>query len=117
MTRFIAHSTFGLVAAIGLFVTPSDANAQYRGGASVGVTYANPNFGISFGYGQPQVYRPAPVVVAPLYYPAYSPGYPVYAPRPIAPYPGTLHYTPYRGWHTHGPVPAPHYGHGHGGRY
>ena len=117
MTRFIARSTFGLVAAIGLFAAPSDVKAQYGGGTSVGVTYANPNFGISVGFGQPQVYRPYyPTVVAP-YYPVYSPGYPVYAPRPVGPYAVTPHYTPYRGWHTHGPVPAPYYGHGHGGRY
>jgi hypothetical protein len=114
MTRFIARSAFGLVAAAALVAIPAEAKAQYVSNG-VGVRVVTPGFGLNVGFGQP-VYRPGPVVIPA--YPAYS-GYGYY-PRPVAP--ATLHWTPYRGWHTHGPYYGPyyphsHYGHGHGHRH
>jgi hypothetical protein len=99
----------GFIALTLALAAPSTSNAQpyYSGGYS----YWNaPRYNYSSYYGN-SWYGGYSAPSYGYYNPGYSSYYRSY--RPAIVHPETLHWTPRRGWHTHGHIHVPHRGHYH----
>jgi hypothetical protein len=107
----ISFAALGLVAACLVLSAPSVSNAQHRHGhrghrGHRGHDYhSHRDFGYR-GYSRFDGYRGFD-------YGGYGYGYR----RPAVVHPEYFHWTPYRGWHTHGHIHVPHRGHYHIYRY
>jgi hypothetical protein len=114
MFKFVSFTALGLLAVCLTLFAPSASHAQYYGSGSYG-GYGLRGYG---GYGYPgssgfgyRSYRYSNYGYGGYGYGGYG-----YGRRAIV-HPERLHWTPYRGWHTHGHLHVPHRGHYHTYRY
>jgi hypothetical protein len=114
MSRTLSFAAIGLLAAFLTLSVPSVSHAQsYSYGYG---TYPNESYS-GYGYRSYGNFSYSGYGGYPgLGYSGYS-GYGYGSWRPAIVHPEYLHWTPRRGWHTHGHVHVPHWGHYHYYRY
>jgi hypothetical protein len=105
MSRILSLTGLGLLAACLTLLAPANSQAQsYNYGSYPGYDYGySRSYGGGYGYGGYQYGWNNPYR-----YRGYG-----YAPRPAIVHPEYGHWTPRRGWHTHGHIHVPHRGHYH----
>lgn len=115
MRKLICLAATGIAVAGLTLATPAVSRADHRRGTSIHVDLGGFHFDYNRGRGG---HYHGGHYHAGYYHPGYSsyygPGYGgYYAPRPTIVVPMESHWTPWRGWHTHGEILVPHRGHYH----
>jgi hypothetical protein len=121
MTRLLSLAVLGTVAAALTLAVPQESQAQSFG---VSVDWRGGSFSYQQGY--PSYYS-YPSYHGYSSYPGsyhrhdhYPRSYDYYSPyrdRGVIVHPESYHWTPGRGWHSHGHIHVPHHGHSHTRRY
>lgn len=118
MSRLIRLTLVGVAVTALVLVTAGESRADHRNRSSFSVGVGSGGFQFDYSRGYPGYYPRTFVPRYGAYYPPVVPGGyilppPVYAPRPVIVQPTEYHWTPGRGWHTHGDILIPHRGHYH----
>jgi hypothetical protein len=123
MYKLLTTAVLGLAATALTLATPAESQAQSRFGISVdfgrggfsyhrGYDYYNyPRYGYDYGYRSRPYYRDYDWDYG--YGRSYDYGYRRDYGRGVIVHPESYHWTPGRGWHSHGHIHVPHRGHYH----
>jgi len=111
MRKLTLLALTGLAVAGLTLATPAVSRADHRRGTSFSLSIGN-GFQLDYNRGYGRHFGGG--YYGPGYGGYYGPAYGGYcAPEPALVVPRYNHWTPYRGWHTHGEILVPHRGHYH----